>query len=92
MRTPRPGQEEQFPIPEGGYVSARDMPTFVEMERNLAMLKATGFLFPGMRDQIKDIEKSLAEMVESIDGFYAVMEGRDWVYSDQFSQDELEAR
>ena len=89
MRTPRPGQGDQFPIPEGGYVSARDMPTFVEMEKNLAMLKAAGLFVPGSRDQIKEIEKRLAEMVESVDGFYAVMQGRDWVYSDQFRQDEL---
>ena len=87
----RPGKGDQSPVPEDGYPTARDMPTFVEFESQLKTMKGFALVMPKMRPKVRDLERSLHALTDSVDGFYRVLAGRDWVYHDQLSVDQMRA-
>lgn len=81
----RPGIGDKTPVPDDGYPSARDLPTFLEFDEKLRAMKALAALMPSLRSEVRNLEGSLREITDSVDGFYRVLAGRDWVYHDQLN-------
>ena len=64
------------------YGSARDLPSFRELERQLAGLKALNTLLRrGKRDEIRRLEQQLRQMTDTVDGFYALLGERNWIFT-----------
>jgi hypothetical protein len=87
----RPGTGDEIPVPDDGYPSARDLPTFVEFDDKLRAMKALSALMPSLRSEVRSLEGSLREITDSVDGFYRVLAGRDWVYHDQLNIADMRA-
>lgn len=81
----RPQVGDNNPAPDGGYPSARDLPTFAEFDEKLKAMKLLALAQPKMRPTIRELEKSLRALTDSVDGFYRLLQGRDWVYHDQLN-------
>lgn len=68
------------------YGSAADLPSFVEMTRQLSALKAlTLFIGRDQRAAVLELEVTLRRLTELVDRFYAVLGQRNWVFPDSLS-------
>ncbi|MFJ6675214.1 hypothetical protein ACIQMJ_29260 [Actinosynnema sp. NPDC091369] len=70
------------------YGSARDLPTFIELSRQLDFLRGARFLIP--RDKRPDVERMAAELdrfVDVVDGFYSTLGPRNWIFHESLSFD-----
>lgn len=69
-------------LPETPYGSARDLPSVREMEQQIATFRLLGFLLS--RDQRKELKRLQGEyrrIVNTVDGFYALLGPRNWVFT-----------
>lgn len=81
----RPGAGATKPAPATGYPSARDLPTFKKLTDDLQSAKLLSGLQPSIRPQLKELETKLNELVSSVDGFYALIGDRNWVFHETLS-------
>src|SRR5699024_10989818 len=68
------------------YASARDLPSFREMEQNIeAMLLLLGFAPASMRvqleDDLRDLNAQIKHLVSLVDAFYDKLGNRNWIFS-----------
>lgn len=71
--------------PPEPYGSARDLPSFQQMEQQLQAFELLGFLLSS--DQAAEMSRlrtELTRMSSLVDRFYGLLGQRNWVYSDQF--------
>ncbi|WP_345681056.1 hypothetical protein [Yinghuangia aomiensis] len=61
------------------YESARDLPTFLEMERQLTFLR----LFA--RAEANALERQIRELAGTVDAFYALLSSKNWIFHDSLS-------
>ncbi|MCX5079165.1 hypothetical protein OHA84_38130 (plasmid) [Streptomyces sp. NBC_00513] len=64
------------------YASARDLPSFLESERQLKALRL--FAWP-MRARIKSIERDMHELAGTVDAFYELLSDKHWIFHDHLS-------
>lgn len=65
------------------YGSARDLPTFIEMEQQLNDMGLLGFLLPEKdRQLLKDLSAQLDHLSTTVDSFYDLLGSRNWVFHD----------
>jgi hypothetical protein len=62
---------------------------FAKFDEQLIAMKAIAIFMPKLRPDVRALEKSMREITDSVDGFYKVLKGRDWVYHDQLSITEM---
>lgn len=78
---------DRGPMP---YESASDLPSFVELKRQLAALKALRPLIPRRdRPDVKDLERQLTHLSGTVDRFYEVLGERNWVFHEHLSVDRI---
>jgi hypothetical protein len=65
------------------------MPVFREYEAQLAALKIAAVLMPKLRPEVRALEKQLRALTDSVDGFHRVLDGRDWVFTEQLNIEEM---
>ncbi|MFF7206262.1 hypothetical protein [Streptomyces sp. NPDC008141] len=70
------------------YQSARDLPSFLELERQLAALRL--FAWP-MRAQVKSIQHQMRELGELVDAFYDLLSKKNWIFHDYLSVTAVQA-
>ncbi|MFF4733907.1 hypothetical protein ACFY3M_53950 [Streptomyces mirabilis] len=63
------------------YQSAHDLPSFPEMERNLAALR----LFWPTRAQATSLERQMRELGDTVDAFYDLLSEKNWIFHDHLS-------
>jgi hypothetical protein len=72
--------------PPDPYKSARDLPSVVEMLKQIQGFKTlTRFVARDQRAALVSIEQQLDDLVETIDGFYALLGSRHWVFHDSLN-------
>jgi len=64
------------------YQSARDLPSFLELERQLKSLRL--FVWP-MRAQAKAIQDQMHELADTVDAFYDLLSEKNWIFHDHLS-------
>ncbi|MET9700781.1 hypothetical protein ABZY31_28245 [Streptomyces sp. NPDC006529] len=64
------------------YASARDLPSFLESERQLKALRV--FAWP-MRARIKAIEREMRELTATVDAFYDLLSDKHWIFHDHLA-------
>ncbi|MFJ3799935.1 hypothetical protein ACIPSJ_27090 [Streptomyces sp. NPDC090088] len=64
------------------YESARDLPSFLEMERQLAAMRL--FAWP-MRTRLKSIQRKMHELGDLVDAFYDLLSEKNWIFHDRLS-------
>jgi len=73
------------------YRSAHDLPSFVEMRRQLKAFRAlTFFIMRGKRSEIAELETRMNEMADRVDAFYDRLGSRHWVFNDWMSTTEID--
>lgn len=74
------------------YGSARDLPSFVEMKRQLAAFKGiTLFFMRGKRAEVMALEVEMNKMADRVDAFYELLGPRNWVFNDWMNLDRVDA-
>lgn len=74
------------------YESAHDLPSFVEMQQLLQGFRLLRFLIPkGERPDIKELERQLKYLGDTVDRFYDVLGSRNWIFHDSLSVDRIAA-
>ena len=72
------------------YESTNDLPSFVELKRKLAAMKALRLLVPRRdRPDIKDLGRQLMRLSGTVDRFYEVRGERNWVFREHLSVDRV---
>lgn len=72
--------------PPDPYMSARDLPTVVEMTEQLRGFKAlTMFVARDQRGTLRELESQLDELVQTVDGFYERLGERHWIFHDSLN-------
>ncbi len=73
------------------YESARDLPSFVEMEQGLRAMRLLRFLLPkDERGKPKELRAELDRIVQIVDGFYERLGGRHWIFHDDLHLDRMD--
>jgi hypothetical protein len=68
------------------YSSAHDLPSFIEMRKQLAAFKVlTSFVMREKRSEIAELELRMDEMADRVDAFYGRLGSRHWVFNDWMS-------
>ena len=72
------------------YETARDLPSFKEMELQLKGMKLLKFLLPADQKNVpKEIETKLNELAQLIDDFYEMFGERYWIFHDMLNVDQV---
>jgi hypothetical protein len=72
------------------YESAHDLPSFVELSKQLKGLKLLRFLLPkNQRSELKKLEAQLKEMGDTVDDFYKLLGDRHWIFHDQLNLEKV---
>lgn len=72
------------------YGSACDLPTAVELEKQIAAFEAFRFLLPRKkRDELKEIRAEYERITSTVDRFYELLGDRHWVYTDDLQLTEM---
>ncbi len=72
------------------YESAHDLPSFVEMQQQLNGFKLLRFVIPrDKRPDIKELERQLKYLGDTVDRFYDVLGSRNWIFHDSLSVDRI---
>lgn len=67
-----------------GYRSAMDMPSFVKLKKQADGFKVLGILLPkNDRDTIRDLAAEMEQLAADVDGFYARLGPRHWIFHDR---------
>lgn len=73
-------------IPPDPYRSARDLPSVVEMLEQLRSFKLlTRVVARDQRTAVEELETKLNALVGNIDGFYALLGARNWIYHEDLN-------
>lgn len=81
----------QVPNPQP-YGSANDLPTVVKMRESLAGGKLLTFLVArDQRSKLKQLERDLDELVDTVDRFYAQLGPRHWIFTEGLPVPEVKA-
>src|SRR5436305_9371671 len=65
------------------YKSAHDLPSFVELSKQLKGVMLLRFLLPkNKRSELKKLEAQLKEMGDTVDDFYKLLGDRHWIFHD----------
>ncbi|HZO69948.1 MAG TPA: hypothetical protein VFB74_33545 [Kribbellaceae bacterium] len=76
----------------GPYGSAGDLPSVVEMRRQLQAAKLiTRVIARDQRQKLLDVERQLQEITELVDNFYALLGPRNWVFHERLSVASMKA-
>lgn len=76
----------------GPYGSVRDLPTYREMSLTAQGLKVlTLFVARDQRQRIRDAEREMEHLADVVDGFYAMLGERNWIFHEQLSVSKIEA-
>lgn len=68
------------------YASARDLPSYLELAEGIQSMKMLRFLMPRKeRPNLRELESQLNELVDTVDAFYEVLGGRNWIFHDALS-------
>lgn len=74
------------------YGSARDLPKMRELQQGLRLMRLARFLLPkDSRAGLRDMQKTLDHLTETVDAFYALLGPRHWVFHDDLSVDDMSA-
>lgn len=72
------------------YETARDLPSFKEMEAQLKAMKLMKFLLPAnQRNTPREIEAKLNELAQLIDDFYETFGDRHWIFHEMLNIDQV---
>ncbi|WP_457028719.1 hypothetical protein [Kitasatospora sp. P5_F3] len=72
------------------YESAHDLPSFVEMQRQLKGLKAWRLLIPkDERKRLKELELKIRSLGDTVDNFYRVLGPRNWIFHEALPVDHI---
>lgn len=72
------------------YGSARDLPTFIEMEQQLNDMGLLGFPLPEKDRQLpKDLSAQLDHLSATVDSFYDLLGSRNWVFHDDLNVNDM---
>lgn len=64
------------------YASARDLPSFLDMEQQLAVLRA----LPGAAGaEAEAVERGMRELAETVDAFYELLNTKHWIFHEHLS-------
>ncbi|MCX4800041.1 hypothetical protein OG497_40160 [Streptomyces sp. NBC_01242] len=64
------------------YESARDLPSFLELDRQLKLLRLLG---KAGREQAASIETQMRELADTVDAFYQLLGDKHWIFHDRLS-------
>lgn len=68
------------------YETARDLPSFKEMELQLKGMKVLKFLLPADQKNVpKEVEQKLNELAQLIDDFYETFGDKHWIFHDMLN-------
>lgn len=74
------------------YDSARDLPTFVEMETQLRAARLLRWLLPReARKRLDDVRSQMNELADTVDDFYDRLGDRHWVMHDSLNVERIRA-
>src|SRR5579863_9802092 len=74
------------------YNSAHDLPSFVELSKQLEGLKLLRFLLPkDQRNELKKLEAQIKEMGDTVDDFYKLLGDRHWIFHDLLNLEKVRA-
>lgn len=72
------------------YGSARDLPKFREMQRQLKEMRRLRFLIPKeQRPQLENLSAELDHLADTVDSFYALLGPRNWIFHDDLNADAM---
>ncbi len=75
-------------VPPDPYQSARDLPTVVELLKQLKGFKTlTRFIARDQRASILAIERQLEDLVKTVDEFYELLGSRHWIFHDNLNSE-----
>ena len=78
--------------PTKPYGSARDIPSFRQMETQLQGMKLlTRVIARDQRKHLIEIERKMLRLTELVDDFYERLGPRNWIFHDYLSLDKIEA-
>ncbi|WP_406073145.1 hypothetical protein [Streptomyces virginiae] len=64
------------------YESARDLPSFLELDQQLKLLRLLG---KAGREQAASIETQMRELADTVDAFYQLLGEKHWIFHDRLS-------
>lgn len=72
------------------YQSAHDLPSFIELSKQLDALRFWHFLIPtNQRPDIAKMKAQLHRMGETVDRFYTMLGPRNWIFHDSLPLDDI---
>lgn len=72
------------------YDSAHDLPSFVELTKQLKGLKLLRFLLPkNQRGEFKKLEAQLKELGDTVDDFYKLLGDKHWIFHDLLNMEKV---
>ncbi|MGW2854767.1 hypothetical protein ACWDAZ_23020 [Streptomyces sp. NPDC001215] len=72
-----------------GYQSAHDLPSFVEMKRQLQGLRALSLFSRKQRATVKTLEQQIKCLGDTVDHYYKVLGPRNWIFHDALPVDDI---
>lgn len=77
---------------DGGYQSARDLPSVIDMERQLSALRAASWLLgKKARSEVKNLREKLDHTISTIDSFHQLLGPRNWIFHDSLNLEDMAA-
>jgi hypothetical protein len=71
---------------EAGYPSARDLPTVVELLRQIrGMKRLTRFVARRQRAKLLELEAQVGALTATVDNFYSVLGARQWIFHEDLN-------
>jgi hypothetical protein len=72
------------------YESAHDLPSFVELSKQLNGLKLLSFLLPkNQRSELKKLEAQIKQLGDTVDDFYKLLGDRHWIFHDPLNVEKV---
>ncbi|MCF3106974.1 hypothetical protein IPZ58_36270 [Streptomyces roseoverticillatus] len=65
------------------YESARDLPSFLELDRQLKVLRLLG---KTGRERTASIKTQMRDLADTVDAFYQLLGDKHWIFHDQLSR------
>ncbi|MGW6791877.1 hypothetical protein [Streptomyces chartreusis] len=71
------------------YQSAHDLPSFVEMKRQLQGLRGLSLFSQKQRETMKTLEQQIKGLGDAVDQYYKVLGPRNWIFHDALPVDDI---
>ncbi|MGW5466119.1 hypothetical protein [Streptomyces sp. NPDC003996] len=71
------------------YQSAHDLPSFVEMKRQLQGLRALSLFSRKQRATVKTLEQQIKGLGDAVDEYYKVLGPRNWIFHDALPVEDI---